>query len=158
MLFRSSLRLPSSEWKTSGYNQGYLSAYSLGIGKNLVIYQCGSECYNQLYALYESSNARSQNNTERYSQGIIQAGNDRVIEFRQYFDDYTSRRYSVLLYNKSELNLFVNKAKADAAQKSDARLGDGTVPTPGVNQVKFTPPKIVKDEEVKPREIGRAHV
>ena len=90
-------------WEKSSYsNSGNIILYN-SVGKpNIIIYQSNASCFNDLLKSMISKNGKTSVDENRLI--TIFKENNITIEFREYKNDYSSRKFSVLLYNSIGLN------------------------------------------------------
>jgi hypothetical protein len=97
-------------WEKNSYYHGqHLLLYTSTGKSNIVIYQAHSACFNELL---QGLNSRSGTTfvDDNKLVTIIREG-DITIEFREYKNDYSSRQYSILLFNSAALSREIQTLK-----------------------------------------------
>lgn len=103
-----------TKWSKSSYqNGGNLYIYTSNIKPNIVIYQPNLFCYNNLLKSFHS---KAKTIVEEDKLITLFQENTITIEFRESPNDYSSRQYSVLIYDSKslsqEIQSFKNKEEA----------------------------------------------
>jgi hypothetical protein len=102
--------------KTSAYFEGNIYIYHKGDIPNLIIYQTSNSCFtnllDQLHGNLKLAGLNSYKNFFSYMQ------NGTVIEFRNYSNENSDKRFSVLIFNNSSLTKLVQieRAKKEAEE------------------------------------------
>ena len=105
--------------KSSYYNGGNIFLYTSAGKPNIVIYQSNSSCFN---SLLQSLNAKEgKTNIDNDKLVTIFKENTITIEFREYKNDYSSRQFSILVYNSTALyqEIQILKEQAEALKKAE---------------------------------------
>jgi len=108
------------QWEKSSYNNGgNLILYNSSGKPNIVIYQAASTCFQQLLNIISSNSKGSTKVEENILSTSFKEGG-LTIEFREYKNDYSSRQYSILIYNSAALQqeIKVERDKEEALIKS----------------------------------------
>lgn len=106
-------------WEKSYYNGGNIILYNYPGKPNIVIYQVNSNCFNDLLKSFTANKTKTTLQDDKLVTIVKQ--NAITIEFREYKNDYSSRKYSVLVYNSVALfrELEVLKQKEEALKKAE---------------------------------------
>jgi len=106
--------------KSSYYNEGNIILYNSSGKPNIVIYQSNSSCFNDLLKSFTSTKGKTSVDEDKLV--TIFKENSITIEFREYKNDYSSKQYSILVYNSNALTqeLQILKEKEDALKKAEA--------------------------------------
>lgn len=85
------------------YNRSILNLYTSAGKPNIIIYQTTNSCFRSIIQSYESTGKAS---TRVEPDMLVTTFVDGGIttEFREYKNDYSSRQYSILIYNKAKLD------------------------------------------------------
>ena len=118
--------------KSSYYNEGIILYNSPG-KPNIVIYQSNSSCFNDLLKSFISTKGKTSVDEDKLV--TIFKENAITIEFREYKNDYSSRQFSILVYNSAalyqEIQIFkdhaeaLKKVEAEQKKKYDNALAEG---------------------------------
>ena len=124
-------------WENSSYyNGGNILLYTSASKPKIVVYQLNSSCFNDLL---QSFNAIVNGKTNIDSGKLVTTFKEAniTIEFREYKNDYSSRQFSILVYNSTalfqEIQILkkqaeaLKKAEAEKKKKYDNALEDGDV-------------------------------
>ncbi|MEY4573669.1 MAG: hypothetical protein RLZ10_2968, partial [Bacteroidota bacterium] len=112
-------------WENTTYNNsGHLILYNYPEKANIVIYQTNFNCFNSLLQSFKSIQGKTSVDQDKLITNFKL--NNTTIEFREYKNDYSSRQYSILLYNTKALNneiryqkeLEEENIRAEAARKA----------------------------------------
>ena len=109
------------QWEKSSYNSGGNLMFYYSPGKpNIIIYQATSTCFQQLLNIFSSNSKGFTKVKENILMTAFKEG-DITIEFREYKNDYTSRQYSVLIYNGASLQqaIEVERNRQEAEIKAE---------------------------------------
>ncbi len=103
------LKYDAVQWEKQGhYLEGVLMLLTSPIHKSIIVFQTNSNCFSKLIKEFESKE-----NTTKIEHNILittfKLGN-LSIEFREYENDYSSRQYSILIYDRANLNQQTNEA------------------------------------------------
>jgi hypothetical protein len=119
--------------KSSYYNEENVILYNLPGKSNIVIYQLNSSCFNELLKSFISTSGKT--NVDEDKLVTIFKQNKITIEFREYKNDYTSRQFSILVYNSAALYKEIKdlkegieakeKAEAEKSKKYELALSEG---------------------------------
>lgn len=106
--------------KSSYYNGGNIILYNSPGKPNIVIYQSNSSCFNDLLKSFTSTKGKTSVDEDKLV--TIFKENSITIEYREYKNDYSSKQYSILVYNSNALTqeLQILKEKEDALKKAAA--------------------------------------
>jgi NACalpha-BTF3-like transcription factor len=105
--------------KSSNYNIGRIFLYTANNKPNIVIYQSNSYCFNNLLTSFNAGKGRTSIDDDKlvtiFKEGPI------TIEFREYKNDYSSRQFSILIYNAAALNyeIQISKKAAEALKAAE---------------------------------------
>jgi len=105
-------------WEKSSYNNvGNIILYNSNGKPNIIIYQSNSTCFNSLLNSFSTAKGKTIVNQDKLV--TIFKDNGITIEFREYKNDYSSRQYSILVYNSNALfqELQILKEKDEALKK-----------------------------------------
>ncbi len=121
--------------KSSYYNGGNILLYTSTGKPNVVIYQSHSSCFNNLLQSFNVIKGRTNIDSDKLVTTFKEA--NITIEFREYKNDYSSRQFSILVYNSialfQEIQILkkqaeaLKKAVAEKKKKYDNALEDGDV-------------------------------
>lgn len=105
--------------KSSYYNGGNIILYNSTGKPNIVIYQSNSSCFNDLLKSFTSTKGKT--SVEEDKLVTIFKENTITIEFREYKNDYSSRQFSILVYNSTALyqEIQILKEQAEALKKAE---------------------------------------
>lgn len=105
--------------KSSYYNGGNIILYNSTGKPNIVIYQSNSLCFNDLLKSFTSTQGKTSIDEDKLV--TIFKENSITIEFREYKNDYSSRQFSILVYNSTALYQEIQflKEQADALKKAE---------------------------------------
>lgn len=116
-------------WEKSYYsNGGNIILYNDIRKPNIVIYQTSSSCFNHLLKSFTSVKGKTFIDEDKLV--TIFKENSITIEFREYKNDYSSRQYSILVYNSAALyqEIQIVKEQAEAQKKKyDNAIAEGDV-------------------------------
>ena len=106
--------------KSSYYNGGNIILYNSKGKPNIIIYQSNASCFNDVLKSFSSTKRKTSVDEDKLV--TIVKENSITIEFREYKDDYSSKKYSILVYNSGALfqELKNLKAKEDALKEAVA--------------------------------------
>jgi hypothetical protein len=106
--------------KSSYYNGGNIILYNSTGKPNIVIYQSNSSCFNDLLKSFTSTKGKTSVDEDKLV--TIYKENSITIEFREYKNDYSSRQFSILVYNSTALyqEIQILKEQAEALKKAEA--------------------------------------
>jgi hypothetical protein len=106
--------------KSSYYNGGNIILYNSTGKPNIVVYQSNSSCFNDLLKSFTSTKGKTSVDEDKLI--TIFKENSITIEFREYKNDYSSRQFSILVYNSAALYQEIQtlKAQAEAVKKAEA--------------------------------------
>ena len=104
--------------KSSYYNGDNIILYNSTGKPNIVIYQSSSSCFNDLLKSFTSIKETS---VDEDNITTIFKENSITIEFREYKNDYSSRQFSILVYNSTALyqEIQILKEQAEALKKAE---------------------------------------
>lgn len=121
--------------KSSYYNGGNIFLYNSTGKPNIVIYQSNSSCFNDLLKSFTSIKGKTSVDEDKLV--TIFKENSITIEFREYKNDYSSRQFSILVYNSTALYQEIQilkeqaealkKAEVEQKKKYDNAIADGDV-------------------------------
>lgn len=106
--------------KSSYYNGGNIFLYT-SVGKpNIVIYQSNSSCFNSLLQSFNAKRGKTNIDNDKLVTTFKES--NITIEFREYKNDYSSRQFSILVYNSAALyqEIQILKDQAEALKKAEA--------------------------------------
>lgn len=106
--------------KSSYYNGGNILLYTSTGKPNVVIYQSHSSCFNNLLQSFNVIKGRTNIDSDKLVTTFKEA--NITIEFREYKNDYSSRQFSILVYNSIALfqEIQILKKQAEALKKAVA--------------------------------------
>jgi hypothetical protein len=107
-------------WEKSSYNNGSNMILYNSTGKpNIVIYQSNSSCFNDLLKSFTSTKGKTSVDEDKLVTTFKE--NSITIEFREYKNDYSSRKFSILVYNSTALyqEIQILKEQAEALKKAE---------------------------------------
>ena len=106
--------------KSSYYNGGNIILYNSTEKPNIVIYQSNSSCFKDLLKSFTSTKGKT--SVEKDKLVTTFKENSITIEFRKYKNDYSSRKFSILVYNSAALyqEIQILKEQAEALKKAEA--------------------------------------
>jgi hypothetical protein len=105
--------------KSSYYDGGNLILYNSTGKPNIVVYQSNSICFNDLLKSFISMKGETSVDDDKLV--TIFKENKITIEFREYKNDYSSRKYSILVYSSTALyqEIQILKEQAEAQKKAE---------------------------------------
>lgn len=105
--------------KSSYYNGGNIILYNSSGKPNILIYQSNSSCFNDLLKSFTSTKGKTSVDEDKLV--TIFKENSITIEFREYKNDYSSRQFSILVYNSTALyqEIQILKEQAEALKKAE---------------------------------------
>jgi len=105
--------------KASYYNIGNILLYVSAGKPNVVIYQSNSFCFNSLLQSFNSIKGKT--NIDNDKLVTIFKEKNTTIEFREYKNNYSSKQYSILVYNSAALfqELKIQKEKEEAIREAE---------------------------------------
>lgn len=103
------------------YSDGDIILYNSPGKPNIVIYQSNSICFNNIFKSFISKGKTSIDEDKLVT--TFKEGNI-TVEFREYKNDYSSRQFSILLYNSVVLNKEIQtlKEQDEALKKAQAEV------------------------------------
>jgi hypothetical protein len=106
--------------KSNYYNGGKILLYTSAGKPNIVLYQSNSSCFNGLLQSFNLDKGKTHITNDKLVTIFKEA--DITIEFREYKNDYTSRQFSILVYNSVALYREIQtlKEQAEALKKFEA--------------------------------------
>ena len=106
--------------KSSYYNGGNILLYTSAGKPNIVIYQSNSSCFNNLLQSFNVNKGKTNIDNDKLVTTFKEA--NITIEFREYKNDYSSRQFSILVYNSAALyqEIQILKEQTEALKKAEA--------------------------------------
>ena len=108
-------------WDKASYNNGgNIVLYNSPGKQNIVIYQSNSTCFNDLMKSFTSTKGKT--SVDENKLVTVFKEHSITIEFREYKNDYSSRQFSILIYNSAALYQEIQtlKKQAEAEKKAEA--------------------------------------
>jgi tetratricopeptide (TPR) repeat protein len=105
--------------KSSYYDGGDIIIYNSVNKPNIVIYQTNNTCFNEI--LHSCSSTQRKTSVDDDKLVTIIKENSISVEFREYKNDYSDKKYSILIYNSSALvkEISVLKEKEEALKREE---------------------------------------
>jgi len=104
-------------WEKRSYNWGKIMLFTSPQNPNIVAFQSDYNCFQTL--LEEFSSNAGTTTVDDNKLVTTYRMRDISVEFREYKDDYSSRQYSVLVYNRADLNEQIEGALEQKARYED---------------------------------------
>lgn len=124
LYFDYSLEYNMVKWQRGS---NYLYHYNNNGLPSIVIYQCNYDCFQELFRS-ETINSKSATQSDNSMQvTYVSKPNGVVFEFREYKNDYSSRQYSVLIYNKASLSKLIKIEKDKEKERFKAEVARAKV-------------------------------
>jgi len=121
--------------KSSYYNGGNIFLYTSAGKPNIVIYQSNSSCFNSLLQSFNANKAKTNIDNDKLVTTFKES--NITIEFREYKNDYSSKQFSILVYNSTALYQEIQilkeqaevlkKAEVEQKKKYDNAISEGDV-------------------------------
>jgi hypothetical protein len=117
--------------KYSNYNEENILLYSSNGKSNIVIYQSSYLCFNNL--LNGLGLSRGTTTVKDDKRTTVFKENSITVEFREYKNDNSAKKYSILIYNTSEIETLkkndevLKKAAAEQKLKYDNAINEGDI-------------------------------
>ncbi len=107
--------------KSRNSNDGKILLYTSAGKPNIVIYQSNSSCFNKLLQSFNANKGKTNIDNDKLVTTFKEAANI-TIEFREYKNDYSSRQFSILVYNSAKLDqeIQILKKQAEVLKKAEA--------------------------------------
>jgi hypothetical protein len=108
-------------WEKSSYdNVGNIFLYTSAGKPNIVIYQSNSSCFNTILQSFNANKGKTNIDNDKLVTTFKES--NITIEFREYKNDYSSRKFSILVYNSAALyqEIHLLKEQAEALKKAEA--------------------------------------
>ncbi len=105
--------------KSSYYDGGDIILYNSDNKPNIVIYQTNNMCFNEILASFSSAQRKTSIDDDKLVTIIKE--NSISIEFREYKNDYSNKKYSIIIYNSAALvkEISVLKEKEEALKREE---------------------------------------
>jgi tetratricopeptide (TPR) repeat protein len=105
--------------KSSYYDGGDIIVYNSDNKPNIVIYQTNNMCFNEILASFSSAQRKTSIDDDKLVTIIKE--NSISIEFREYKNDYSNKKYSIIIYNSAALvkEISVLKEKEEALKREE---------------------------------------